>query len=373
MTELDPPADGATTTMSLGGLAPASPSMTSGGLPAPRRGDGRPGEASHLSGCRTRCRQDVCHVERRLAGGEAGPERCWSSLGAQVGAEDRPLLGAFVAQLRQAQDQQRLADTAASAESLAKANELRTALLNAVSHDLRTPLASIKASATSLLSDDIDWPADTARSFYETIDAETDRLANLVANLLDMSRLQTGVVHPAVVSVGLDEIVFAAMASLCGDTSTIDVDVPEALPPALTDPALLERALANLIANARAWTPTGVPVRVEAGVGGPRLDIRIVDRGPGIPEDRRDAVFEPFQRLGDQTTETDNGVGLGLAVARGFSEALGGEVALEDTPGGGLTAIISVPIAETHTPERDQHPAGSARPSPAADDQTARA
>ncbi|MGH9095156.1 MAG: ATP-binding protein, partial [Acidimicrobiales bacterium] len=265
--------------------------------------------------------------------------------GPDLAAEDRPLLAAFVNQLRAAQDQHRLAETAASAQALTQADELRTALLAAVSHDLRTPLASIKACATSLLATDVNWSADAVRSFHQTINAETDRLAHLVANLLDMSRLQTGVLQPALCPVGLEEVVFAALASLSGDTSTVMVDVPETLPAAFVDPALLERAVANLIANARAWSVEGRPVRVVAGIAGDRLDVRIVDRGPGIPEDRRQSVFEPFQRLGDAATTTPDGVGLGLAVARGFVEAVGGEIALEDTPGGGLTAVVSVPTA----------------------------
>ena len=273
--------------------------------------------------------------------------------GAQVVAEDRPLLAAFVAQLRIAQDTDRLAQTAAGAESLAQANALRTALLTAVSHDLRTPLASIKACVTGLLAEDVTWSAEARRSFYETIDAETDRLSNLVANLLDMSRLQTGVLQPALRPVGLEEVVFAALASISGDTSSIETDVSETLPAVLADPALLERALANLMANALAWSPPGVAVRVDAGAGSgsgggavPRLDVRIVDRGPGIAADRRDAVFAPFQRLGDAPMTSPDGVGLGLAVARGFVEAMGGEILLEDTPGGGLTAIVSVAVAQ---------------------------
>jgi len=233
-------------------------------------------------------------------------------------------------------------------------------LLTAISHDLRTPLASIKACVTGLLSNDVDWEPDAVRSFYETIDTETDRLAHLVANLLDMSRLQTGVLHPALRPVSIEEVIFAALSSLSGDTSNIHTDVPETLPAVLVDPPLMERALANLIANARAWSPAGVPVRVDAGIGGnsrdgtghavDHLDVRIIDRGPGIPPDRRDEVFAPFQRLGDASTTSPNGVGLGLAVARGFVEAMDGEITLEDTPGGGLTAIVSVATAHDRKP-----------------------
>jgi two-component system sensor histidine kinase KdpD len=278
-----------------------------------------------------------------------------------LSADDRRLLGVFVAQLRMVQSQQRLEEAAASATSLAESNELRTALLAAVSHDLRTPLASIKASATSLLSDEVAWGPEAQRSFYETIDEEADRLNTLVGNLLDMSRLQTGALKLTLRPVGLEEVVFAALSSISGDTSTVTVDVPETLSPILTDAALLERAIANLISNALAFAPDRV-VHVVAGLEAPelpiaptgdpapapvpeRIELRIIDRGPGIPIDQRRAVFRPFQRLGDGGNAHADGVGLGLAVARGFVEATAGHLTLDDTPGGGLTASISLPVA----------------------------
>jgi two-component system sensor histidine kinase KdpD len=264
--------------------------------------------------------------------------------GTELQADDRKLLTAFVAQLRLAQEQGRLQDQAAWAERLAEANELRTALLAAVSHDLRTPLASIKASATSLLSDDVTWARDAVKGFCQTIDVESDRLNALVGNLLDMSRLQTGALNLAVRPVGLEETTFAALASLSRDASKVAVDVPETLPPVAADAALLERAVANLVDNALNWTAPDQPVRVEAGQYGDRIDLRVVDRGPGIPPAQRDAVFQPFQRLGDGRNATRDGVGLGLAVAKGFVEAMGAELTLDDTPGGGLTAVISLPV-----------------------------
>jgi len=264
--------------------------------------------------------------------------------GSQLAADDRRLLSAFVAQLRLAREQGRLLAQAASAEQLSETNELRTALLAAVSHDLRTPLASIKASATSLLSDEVSWAPDAVKGFCRTINEETDRLNTLVGNLLDMSRLQTGVLHLTLRPVGLEEVVFAALGSLSRDASRIVVDVPESLPRITADAALLERAVANLIDNALNWSPPDQVLRVEAGRYGDRIDFRVVDRGPGIPPDQRDAVFQPFQRLGDGGGAAKDGVGLGLAVAKGFVEAMGGELVLEDTPGGGLTSVISLPV-----------------------------
>lgn len=266
--------------------------------------------------------------------------------GTELAADDRRLLSAFVAQLRLAREQGRLLEQAASATQLSETNELRTALLAAVSHDLRTPLASIKAAATSLLSDEVTWEPDVVTSFCETINDEADRLNTLVGNLLDMSRLQTGVLHLDVRPVGLDEVVFAALASLSRDASRVVVDVPETLPRVVADPALLERAVANLVDNALTWSPPDLTLRVEAGRCGDRIDLRVVDRGPGIPPLQRDAVFRPFQRLGDGGGASKDGVGLGLAVAKGFVEAMGGELTLEDTPGGGLTGVISLPAAD---------------------------
>jgi two-component system, OmpR family, sensor histidine kinase KdpD len=221
--------------------------------------------------------------------------------------------------------------------------------LAAVSHDLRTPLASIKAAATSLLSDEVTWSPEAVTSFCETINDEADRLNTLVGNLLDMSRLQTGVLHLDVRPVGLDEVVYAALASLSHDADKVTVDVPETLPRVIADSALLERAIANLVDNALTWSPEGRTLRVEAGRCGDRIDFRVVDRGPGIPQAQRQAVFRPFQRLGDGAAGKD-GVGLGLAVAKGFVEAMGGELTLEDTPGGGLTSVVSLPAAELDGP-----------------------
>jgi two-component system, OmpR family, sensor histidine kinase KdpD len=283
--------------------------------------------------------------------------------GRSLSAGDRRLLGVFVAQLRMALARRQLEQTAAEATSLAETNELRTALLAAVSHDLRTPLASIKACATSLLSEEVAWSPEAQRSFCQTIDQEADRLNDLVGNLLDMSRLQTGALRLALRPVGLDEVVFAALASISGDTSSVVVDVPESLTPIVTDPALLERAIANLVSNALAFSPRGTvhvvgaveipelgiarapdrPDVAGAGAGGNRVELQIIDRGPGIPAAQRDAVFRPFQRLGDGGNAHADGVGLGLAVARGFVEAVDGHLVLDDTPGGGLTATISLP------------------------------
>ncbi len=262
--------------------------------------------------------------------------------GHELTAEDRDVLTAFTAQLSAALERRRLNAEAGRAAVLAEANALRTALLAAVSHDLRTPLAGIKASVTSLLQDDVEWPPEAVRDFCGAIDAETDRLTRLVENLLDMSRLQAGALTLARRPVGLDEIVPAAIASLGQrrGSDRIEIAVPETLPRVAADPALLERALANLVDNALAWSPPGEAVRIEASGDGPLVQLRVADRGPGIPAVERDRVFLPFQRLGDRSNGA--GVGLGLAVARGFVQALGGDLRIEDRPGGGLVMLVEL-------------------------------
>jgi two-component system sensor histidine kinase KdpD len=142
--------------------------------------------------------------------------------------------------------------------------------------------------------------------------------------------------------VGYEEVVPAALASLSGDTRGVEVVVDDSLPRVAADPALLERAVANLASNAIAASRPGDLVRIEAGAVAGRVDLRVVDRGPGISEEDRERIFEPFQRLGDAT---GNGVGLGLAVARGFVEAMGGELTVDDTPGGGVTMVVGLPVA----------------------------
>jgi two-component system sensor histidine kinase KdpD len=247
----------------------------------------------------------------------------------------------------------------AEAETLARVDELRAGLLAAVSHDLRTPLASIKACVTSLLDDDVDWPPEATAEFCRTIDEESDRLTSLVGNLLDMSRLQAGALSLHRCPVGVDEVVPAALSSL-GERArgdAVEVGVAETLPRVEADPALLERVLANLIDNALAWSPPGVPVRVEAGGGTATVEVRVVDRGPGIPAGERDRVFQPFQRLGDRSSGA--GVGLGLAVARGFTVAMGGRLTVEDTPGGGTTMVVTLPASPgpDHSPDGQLVPA----------------
>jgi two-component system sensor histidine kinase KdpD len=263
--------------------------------------------------------------------------------GATIAAVDREVLLAFATQLAIALEAHRLLGEAANAAALTKANELRTALLAAVSHDLRTPLASIKAAATSLLSNDVDWEPEAVTDLLRTIDLEADRLNSLVGNLLDMSRLQTGSLVVRTRSLGLEEVVAGAVAGL-PDADRVRIDVPESLPRVTVDPALLERAIANLVENALRYAPPGRAVRVEAGQANGHIDVRVIDEGCGIAVGDRERVFGAFQRLGDNPN--GSGVGLGLAVAKGFVEAVGGELTIDDTPGGGCTMIVTLPAED---------------------------
>ena len=263
--------------------------------------------------------------------------------GPPVRSEDRRVLDAFARELAASVELGELEAEVEAAGALSATNELRAALLSAVSHDLRTPLAAIKASVTSLLQRDVEWTAEARQEFLATIDEETDRLNALVGNLLDMSRLQAGALEIAAEPVGLEEVLPAALHSLGVPDGSIRLDVPETLPRVLADRGLLERALANVIANAIRFSPPGAPARVTAGAIDGLVDVRVVDRGPGVPHAERDRLFKPFQRLGD--SGQSDGVGLGLAVAKGFVEAMGGELEADDTPGGGLTIVARLRAA----------------------------
>ncbi|MFJ3234474.1 ATP-binding protein [Streptomyces sp. NPDC086787] len=256
-------------------------------------------------------------------------------------AEDRRVLAAFAAQAAVALDRRRLQEEADSARRLAEGNRIRTALLAAVSHDLRTPLAGIKAAVTSLRSDDVDWPEEDRAELLAGIEEGADRLDHLVGNLLDMSRLQTGTVTPIVRDIDVDEVVPMALGGV--PEHSVVLDVPESLPMVAVDPGLLERSVANLVENAVKYSPPDQSVLVSASAIADRVEVRIVDRGPGVPDDAKGRIFEPFQRYGDAPRGA--GVGLGLAVARGFAEAMGGTLDAEDTPGGGLTMVLSLRAA----------------------------
>ena len=260
-------------------------------------------------------------------------------------ADRLQLLSVFAGQLGLAVRGRELAREAAESATRAEADALRTAILAAVSHDLRTPLASIKASVSSLRDDDVAWSPEETGLFLGTIEEETDRLTGLVANLLDMSRLQAGALKLVRDVVGFDEVVPKALASLPDGGRGLFVEVPETLPRIDVDPGLLERAIANIVGNASGVAPPDRPVRIHGSAAGGRVELRVIDRGPGVGPQDRERMFRPFQRLGDGTSR--DGIGLGLAVAKGFVEAMDGELSVEDTPGGGLTMVLAFRAAST--------------------------
>jgi len=257
------------------------------------------------------------------------------------------LLDGFAAQAAAALDRDRLRTQAAQAEALAEGNRMRTALLAAVSHDLRTPLASIKASISTLRQAGVELAADDEAALLATTEESADRLNELIGNLLDMSRLATGSLEPFLRPASIDEV--APLARHEAESSeNMRLVVPDELPLVRTDPGLLERVLANLFANAIAHSPPGRPPVMTASHEGDVVLIDVIDHGSGVPDQLKPLMFEPFERLGERGGGT--GVGLGLAVAKGFLVAMGGSVTPLDTTGGGLTMRVTLPVAAPASP-----------------------
>ncbi|MGH3867185.1 MAG: DUF4118 domain-containing protein [Pseudonocardiaceae bacterium] len=256
-------------------------------------------------------------------------------------AADQRVLTAFGAHVAAALDRDQLAREAAQAKPAMEADRMRTALLAAVSHDLRTPLAAAKAAVSSLRSPEVAWSAADTAELLATAEESLDRLIRLVENLLDMSRLQTGALSLHLQPVALDEIIPIALDGLRPEADSVRWHPAPALPPVLADPVLLERVIANLVANALRYSPPHYPPVLTASTLAEQVELRVIDRGPGVPEADWDRIFAPFQRLGDRDNTT--GLGLGLALSRGLIEAMDGSLNPEDTPGGGLTMVITLP------------------------------
>ncbi|MFN8024256.1 MAG: DUF4118 domain-containing protein [Acidimicrobiales bacterium] len=259
--------------------------------------------------------------------------------GPAVRADQLDTLRAFADQLALAVEARRLRDEAANAELVAQTDALRAALLRAVSHDFRTPLAAITASASGLQQADATFSEADRAALLDEIVAAAGRLERMVRDLLDISRLQAGAVELALGPVALEEVV-ATVASGVDREGRVDIEVPDDLPLVTADRALLERALANVVSNALAWSPADRAVVIDGAAFDERVVVRVVDHGPGVAPADRDRIFVPFQRLGDRSR--DVGAGLGLAIAHGFVEAMGGTIEADDTPGGGLTMTITL-------------------------------
>jgi two-component system, OmpR family, sensor histidine kinase KdpD len=249
------------------------------------------------------------------------------------------LLAGFAAQVAAALDRERLRIQAAQSEALAEGNRMRTALLAAVSHDLRTPLASVKASVSSLRQTDVVWSAADQADLLANIEQNADRLDALIGNLLDMSRLHTGSLQPFLRATAIDEVAPVALHGLDG-SPLLEIAVPDGFPLVLADPGLLERVLANLFSNALRHSPSSQPPELRAQLLENTVAVEVVDHGQGVPDEQKERIFEPFARLGDRHP----GVGLGLAVAKGFAEAMGGSIEALDTPGGGLTIRVTLSV-----------------------------
>ena len=270
--------------------------------------------------------------------------------GRSLSASDQRVLAAFAAHVSAAAERARLAEAAAEIEPVKAADRMRTALLAAVSHDLRTPLAVGWAAVSSLRSQDVHFSDEDREELLATAEESLARLSRLVDNLLDMSRLQAGALPLNLRATALEEVLPAALEALPSDAPPVDAFGLEEAPAVQADPPLLERVIANLLNNAVRHAPPGRPVVLTASALGDRVELRVVDRGPGLPAPDRERAFEPFQRMGDNDNST--GLGLGLALARGLTEAMHGTLTPEDTPGGGLTMVLSLPAAadDPHEP-----------------------
>ena len=274
---------------------------------------------------------------------DAGEGIVLRAVGPPIFAEDRQVLSAFAEAAATAMERRRLAEQAQVNAELEAANRMRTALLAAVGHDLRSPLAGIKAAVSSLRQADVQFTADEREELLETVETSADRLHALVANLLDASRLQTGVLSVQAVPTSVEEVAGRVVVALSpADRERVIVDIPADLPDATADAGLLERVLANLVDNALRHSPPGPTVILRAQSERSTVVCEVVDHGPGVNPSHREQMFEPFQRLSDRSP---GGVGLGLAVARGFAEAMGGTLTPVKRPGSGLTMRVRLPVA----------------------------
>lgn len=269
--------------------------------------------------------------------------------GRQVPAAETRLLGAFAVHVKAQLERRQLAVSRREVLRLAEGNTMRTAILRAVSHDLRTPLAGIKLAAGGLLQRTVTYTPEEERELLETIDECTDRLDQLVGNLLDMSRITADSVRPQLGPVRWSDVVAPALRGL--PEGAVRVELPANMPAVEADPVLLERVIANIVENAIKYAPgSGITITgASDGMGAATLDgypsgeLRIIDHGAGVPARKVLEMFQPFQRLHDFPQST--GVGLGLAVADGFVKAMGGMLTAQETPGGGLTMVITLALS----------------------------
>lgn len=282
----------------------------------------------------------------RLPVGPTTAPRAFLELhGGELDASTRRLLDVMVAQLGAALEHADLTETAREVGILAATDQVRSALLSAASHDLRRPLAAAVAAIGGLRTAGAQLSEEDRAELLATADESLAGLSALVTDLLDVSRVEAGVLAVSLAPVDSSGTILAAVDELGLGPDRVELALDPALPPLLADPVLLQRVIVNVVANAARHTAPGTRVRVATSRLGDRAQIRVVDHGAGIPPERQSEMFAPFQRLGD--TDNTTGLGLGLALSRGFSEGMGGTLTPEDTPGGGLTMVVELPVAAT--------------------------
>ena len=262
--------------------------------------------------------------------------------GPNLAASERRLLSVIAAQIDAAFEHNALVKTAGEIEPLAQADRMRSALLAAVGHDLRRPLTAATAAVTGLRSTDVTWSVSDRDELLATAQESLETLADLVTNLLDVSRVQAGALAVTTAPLLVEDVILEAIDELGLGPADVELGIAEDLPEVLADHGLLQRVLVNLLENARRYSEPGEPVRISASTFAGSVEVRVTDTGPGVPQDRREDIFVPFQRLGD--TDNSTGLGLGLALSKGFVEGMGGTLQADDTPGGGLTMVISLPV-----------------------------
>lgn len=267
----------------------------------------------------------------------------------QLDGSERRLLDVVVAQLAAALEQADLQRAASSASVLAETDRVRSALLSAASHDLRRPLAAAVAALGGLRAAGPALDESDRDELLATADESLGTLTSLVTDLLDVSRIEAGALAVALQPVDTADAVLAAVDELGLGPAAVELALDEAIEPVLADPVLLQRVIVNVLANAHRHSPADTPVRISTSSLGGRAQIRVIDHGPGIPLERHGDVFAPFQRLGD--TDNTTGLGLGLALSRGFTEGMQGQLMPEQTPAGGLTMVIELPLASSAAQE----------------------
>ncbi|WGD37949.1 ATP-binding protein [Lysinibacter sp. HNR] len=263
--------------------------------------------------------------------------------GPDLKASERRLLTVIIAQIDAALEHSTLAKTAESVGPLTRNDQMRSALLAAVSHDLRRPLAAATAAISGLRSQDIVWSDGDREELLATAEESLDSLSELVTNLLDVSRVQAGVLAVSLIPLEIDDVILPALDELQTGPSQVELNLPSNLARVYADPGLLQRVVVNLLSNALRYSPPKRRVLVTASYFAGHVEIRVADSGPGVPENRREDMFVPFQRLGD--TDNMTGLGLGLALSKGFVEGMGGTLEAHDTPGGGLTMVVRLRAA----------------------------